>query len=157
MLANVAREVVCCEEVGENGVAAGSIEVHEERTGDGEAGGFEDIGLDGEIPDMLDLGARRRLDFDEVESGIGPENEDIRSDDAVVCEKAGLVDNRSASSKGGLGGLEGASPLHGILVQEKATGEALACDTANGMALGKDAFLGWGDRRDEVAAMGFKP
>ena len=157
MLAYIAREVVRGEEVDEIGVTAGSIEVHEKSAGDGEAGSFEDIGLDGEIPDVLDLGARRRLDFDEVERGIGPEDEDVGTDDAVVREKAGLEDDRSASGESGLGGLEGAGPLHGVLIQEKATGEALACNAANGMALGEDAFLGWGDWRDEVAAMGFEP
>jgi hypothetical protein len=157
ILTYIAREVICCEEIDENRITAGPIEVHEENAGDGEAGGFEDICLDGEIPDVLDLGARRRLDFDEVERGIEPKDEDVGADDAVVGEKAGLVDDRSPSSKGGLSGLEGVGPLHGVFIQEKATREALACNTANSMALGEDALLGWGDRRDEVAAMGFEP
>jgi hypothetical protein len=157
MLAHIAREVIRGEEVDEIGITAGPIEMHEESTGYREAGSFENIGLDGEIPDVFDLGACRRFDFDEVKGGIGPEDEDVRTDNAVVCEEARLVDDGSASGEGGLGGLEGVGPLHGVLVQEKATGEALAGDTANGMALGEDAFLGWRDRRDEVATMGFEP
>ena len=102
---------------------------------------------------MLDLGARCRLDFDEVERSIGPKDEDVGTDDAVVREKAGLEDDRSPGGESGLGGLEGAGPLHGVLIQEQSTGEALACDTANGVALGEDALLSWGDWRDEVAAM----
>src|SRR5208282_2648146 len=119
MLAYIARKVVRCEEVNENGITTGPIEVHEKSAGDREAGSFEDIGLDSEIPDVFDLGARRRLDFDEIERGIGPEDEDIRPDDAVVCEETGLVDDRGACSEGGLGGLEGAGPLHGVLIQKK--------------------------------------
>ena len=157
IFAYLAREVVCCKEVNENWITTGPIEVHEESAGNGEAGSLEDVSLDGEIPYVLDLGVRRRLDFDEVERGIRPEDEDVGADDAVVGEKARLEDDWSPRSKGGLGGLEGAGPLHGVFIQEKAAREKLACKAANVMALREDTLLGLGDWRDELAAMGFEP
>ncbi len=83
---NFGGEVLAREQVGEVGVAAVAVEVHELGAADGQAGAAQDVRLDGEVGEVLLLDPGGRLDLDEVPAAAAA-LEDVGEDqDAVVLE-----------------------------------------------------------------------